>query len=98
MHAAITNGVTGEEIGLDPQGNLLGSLRQHLMDMASNHGVLTTVQNAAQLVLQTGWPLLLPTVEGRAKSLTDIVKDTGDKFFALVIVLYNVTYNHIFLF
>ncbi|EDV24531.1 uncharacterized protein TRIADDRAFT_56425 [Trichoplax adhaerens] len=77
LHAAITNGVPGIEIGLDPQGNLLGSLRQHLIDMASNHGVLTTVQNAAQLVLQTGWPLLLPIAEGRGRSLTDIIIDAG---------------------
>lgn len=52
---------------------LLQSLKQQVVSLASNKGVLKTVQAAAQGALSNGWVLLLPTPEERARALTELL-------------------------
>ncbi|XP_072868076.1 E3 ubiquitin-protein ligase HERC2-like isoform X2 [Chlorocebus sabaeus] len=52
---------------------LLNSLKQTVVTLASSAGVLSTVQSAAQSVLQSGWSVLLPTAEERARALSALL-------------------------
>ncbi|KAI8508669.1 E3 ubiquitin-protein ligase herc2, partial [Branchiostoma belcheri] len=58
---------------LQPGSPLLNSLKQRVVELASNTGVLGTVQTAAQATLQSGWLLLLPTAEERARALSALL-------------------------
>lgn len=73
MYAAICQGSSPESIGLLPGSALVDSLKQRLVALASNSGVIVTVQRAAQSVLLNGWSLLLPTAEERAKALSNLL-------------------------
>lgn len=73
LHAAITGNVEAEELGLGVGSKLLQSLKQQVVTLASNKGVLKTVQSAAQGALRSGWVLLLPTPEERARALTELL-------------------------
>jgi len=64
-------------LGLDPGSALVASLRQKVVTLASNPGVLTTIQQAAQAVLRCGWSILLPTGEERARALSVLLPATG---------------------
>uniref|UniRef100_A0A3B3QN49 E3 ubiquitin-protein ligase HERC2 n=1 Tax=Paramormyrops kingsleyae TaxID=1676925 RepID=A0A3B3QN49_9TELE len=77
LHSAISNQVDPEELGLGPGGALLGSLKQAVVTLASNAGVLCTVQTAAQAVLQSGWSVLLPTAEERARALSSLLPNSS---------------------
>jgi E3 ubiquitin-protein ligase HERC2 len=55
------------------------SLKQHVVELASNIGVLNTIQSAAQATLQAGWSILLPTADERAKTLSALLPSTGNK-------------------
>lgn len=77
LHSAISNQVDPEELGLGPGGALLASLKQAVVTLASNAGVLCTVQTAAQAVLQSGWSVLLPTAEERARALSSLLPNSG---------------------
>ncbi|XP_048589232.1 E3 ubiquitin-protein ligase HERC2 isoform X2 [Nematostella vectensis] len=79
LHAAITEDVVAAELGLGVGSKLLQSLKQQVVTLASNKGVLKTVQGAAQGALRSGWVLLLPTPEERAKALTELLTETGDR-------------------
>jgi hypothetical protein len=57
---------------------LLTSLKQHVVELASNIGVLNTIQSAAQATLQAGWSILLPTADERAKTLSALLPSTGN--------------------
>ena len=66
---------------------LLTSIKQKVVDLASNRGVLKTIQIAAQSCLKIGWSVLLPTAEERARALSALlpteiqafnVSSTGD--------------------
>jgi E3 ubiquitin-protein ligase HERC2 len=65
-------------VGLGPNTNLLTSLKQHVVELASNIGVLNTIQSAAQATLQAGWSILLPTADERAKTLSALLPSTGN--------------------
>jgi hypothetical protein len=65
-------------VGLGPSTNLLMSLKQHVVELASNIGVLNTIQSAAQATLQAGWSILLPTADERAKTLSALLPSTGN--------------------
>jgi hypothetical protein len=54
------------------------SLKQHVVELASNIGVLNTIQSAAQATLQAGWSILLPTADERAKTLSALLPSTGN--------------------
>lgn len=77
LHAAISNQVDPEELGLGLGSGLLNNLKQTVVTLASNAGVLNTVQAAAQAVLQSGWSVLLPTAEERARALSSLLPNTG---------------------
>ncbi|KAL1023407.1 hypothetical protein UPYG_G00040470 [Umbra pygmaea] len=77
LHAAISNQVNPDELGLGLGSGLLNSLKQAVVTLASNAGVLNTVQAAAQAVLQSGWSVLLPTAEERARALSSLLPNTA---------------------
>lgn len=66
-----------ECLGLGLGSILLNSLKQTVVTLASNAGVLNTVQSAAQAVLQSGWSVLLPTAEERARALSALLPSAG---------------------
>lgn len=72
-----------EELGLGLGSGLLNSLKQMVVTLASNAGVLNTVQSAAQAVLQSGWSVLLPTAEERARALSSLLPNTGKTYLPL---------------
>lgn len=87
LHAAITGSVSADDLGLGVGSKLLQSLKQQVVTLASNKGVLKTVQSAAQGALRNGWVLLLPTPEERARALTDLLIESKSKiecFFFLI--------------
>ena len=43
--------------------------------LAVSKGVLTTVKDAAKATLTSGWSLLLPTTEERAKTLSELLAE-----------------------
>ncbi len=67
-----------EELGLGLGSVLLNNLKQTVVVLASNAGVLNTVQAAAQAVLQSGWSVLLPTAEERARALSSLLPNAGE--------------------
>jgi len=73
LHAAISHQVDPEFLGLGLGSVLLNSLKQTVVALASSAGVLSTVQAAAQAVLQSGWSVLLPTAEERARALSALL-------------------------
>ncbi|KAG3262427.1 HECT and RLD domain containing E3 ubiquitin protein ligase 2, transcript variant X1 [Ictidomys tridecemlineatus] len=73
LHAAISHQVDPEFLGLGLGSVLLNSLKQTVVTLASSAGVLSTVQSAAQAVLQSGWSVLLPTAEERARALSALL-------------------------
>lgn len=77
LHAAISNQVDPEELGLGLGSGLLNNLKQTVVTLASSAGVLNTVQAAAQAVLQSGWSVLLPTAEERARALSSLLPNAG---------------------
>lgn len=77
LHAAISHQVDPEFLGLGLGSVLLSSLKQTVVALASSAGVLGTVQAAAQAVLQSGWSVLLPTAEERARALSALLPCTG---------------------
>ena len=56
---------------------MISSLKQRVVALASESMVISTVQSAAQAVLQNGWSMLLPTAEERAKALSALLPVSG---------------------
>ncbi|XP_063970630.1 E3 ubiquitin-protein ligase HERC2-like [Lytechinus pictus] len=77
LHVAISQSQDHEPLGLGPKSPLLSNLKQRIVELASKAGIITTVQNAAQATLQTGWSMLLPTAEERAKALSALLPSGG---------------------
>ncbi|XP_075446685.1 E3 ubiquitin-protein ligase HERC2 isoform X3 [Ascaphus truei] len=77
LHAAISHQADPECLGLGLGSVLLNSLKQTVVTLASNAGVLNTVQSAAQAVLQSGWSVLLPTAEERARALSALLPNAA---------------------
>ncbi|KAJ8297784.1 hypothetical protein KUTeg_024315 [Tegillarca granosa] len=73
LHAAISQNEKTESLGLGPGSPLVASLKQRVVSLASNVGVISTVQSAAQNALQSGWSILLPTAEERARALSSLL-------------------------
>ena len=55
---------------------LLTSIKNKVVDLASNANVLETIQKAAQECLQIGWMILLPTAEERARALSALLPNS----------------------
>ncbi|XP_071532835.1 E3 ubiquitin-protein ligase HERC2 isoform X2 [Panulirus ornatus] len=77
LHSSVQNHTEVDSVGLHVGSSLLGSLKQRVVNLASSSGVLPTIQAAAQATLQTGWSILLPTAEERAKALSSLLPSTG---------------------
>lgn len=60
-------------LGLTAGSPLVGSLKQLVVTLATNSGVVSSVQIAAQSCLNSGWLVLLPTAEERAKTLSELL-------------------------
>ncbi|KAK6172413.1 hypothetical protein SNE40_016067 [Patella caerulea] len=78
LRATVSQSETRDSLGLGPGSTLVNSLKQRVVSLASNSGVLETVQRSAQAALQSGWSLLLPTAEERARALSSLLA-TGSK-------------------
>ena len=70
LHAMITHNMDSKSVGLGNTSTLLNSIKQRCVNLASVSGILVTIQEAAQAVLKTGWSILLPTANERAKTLS----------------------------
>lgn len=70
--------------GLSPNSKLLASIKSKVVHLASSANILATVQTAAQAVLQAGWSVLLPTPNGRARTLSTLLLNSGK----------NIIFNH----
>uniref|UniRef100_A0A2C9K806 HECT-type E3 ubiquitin transferase n=1 Tax=Biomphalaria glabrata TaxID=6526 RepID=A0A2C9K806_BIOGL len=77
LHAAICQTEDIEHLGLKQGTALVESLKQRVVVLASNNGVISTVQKAAQTALQSGWSILLPTPEERARALSSLLASGG---------------------
>ncbi|KAJ8681467.1 hypothetical protein QAD02_017254 [Eretmocerus hayati] len=77
LHAMITHNVDGKSVGLGSGSSLLASIKQRCVSLASVSGIIATVQEAAQAVLQTGWSILLPTANERAKTLSGFLPNAN---------------------
>ncbi|XP_059157195.1 E3 ubiquitin-protein ligase HERC2-like isoform X2 [Physella acuta] len=77
LHAAICQAEDVEHLGLLQGTAMVESLKQRLVSLASNSGVITSIQKAAQAALQSGWSLLLPTPEERARALSSLLASGG---------------------
>ena len=73
FRAAINEEIDPSSLNLVSGSHLLTSLKQCIVQLACNEGVLESVQRAAQAVLQDGWVVLMPTVTERAKALTSLL-------------------------
>ncbi|XP_052077229.1 E3 ubiquitin-protein ligase HERC2-like isoform X2 [Mytilus californianus] len=73
LHAAISQTEFLDSLGLGIGSPLVTSLKQRVVSLASNQGVISTVQSAAQNALQSGWSILLPTAEERARALSSLL-------------------------
>lgn len=73
FRAAISEEVDPSSLNLVSGSHLLTSLKQCIVQLACNEGVLESVQRAAQSVLQDGWVILMPTVTERAEALSSLL-------------------------
>ena len=72
LYSVLTEGIPLEELGLC-ESPLLKSLKLCVVELARSPNVLPSVQRAAQVVLKTGWEVLLPTVPERANALLQLI-------------------------
>lgn len=79
LHSIICNNIDPKFIGIGPNSKLLTSLKSQVVYLASAVNILPTVQHAAQVALHTGWSVLLPTANGRARTLSSLLLNTGMK-------------------
>ena len=77
LHVAISQNENLEQLGLGTGSSLVTRLKKRVVSLASNSGVISTVQMAAQSTLQNGWSILLPTAEERARALSSLLSSGG---------------------
>ncbi|XP_066595212.1 E3 ubiquitin-protein ligase HERC2 [Prorops nasuta] len=77
LYTMITHNIDNKFVGLGSTP-LLNSLKQRCVSLASGAGILATIQEAAQAVLQTGWSILLPTANERAKTLSSFLLNSNN--------------------
>ncbi|CAH1128754.1 unnamed protein product [Ceutorhynchus assimilis] len=76
LHSIIGNNMDPKSFGLAPTGKLLASIKSKVVHLASSSNILPSVQASAQAVLQAGWSVLLPTPNGRARTLSALLLNT----------------------
>lgn len=64
-------------VGMGGGSHLHSSFKRLVVELASNSGVLDTIQAAAQATLQAGWSILLPTADERARTLSSLLSGSG---------------------
>ena len=74
----IQNNMEVSSLALQPGTNLLASLKRKVVELASNSGVLETVQESAQSVLEAAWMILLPTADERARALSHLLPSSAE--------------------
>ncbi|KAK0097381.1 hypothetical protein PV326_002182 [Microctonus aethiopoides] len=77
LHAMISHGIDPKSVGLGCT-SLHNSLKHRCVTLASEPGILATIQEAAQAVLQIGWSILLPTANERAKTLSTFLPNSNN--------------------
>lgn len=77
LHSIICNNLDPKKVGIGANSKLLNSLKSQVVYLASAANILPTVQYSAQVALQTGWSVLLPTANGRARTLSSLLLNTG---------------------
>ena len=70
FHAALVHRI---DVGLLDDAAVLTSLKRKVVELASNVGVLETIQRCAQQCLEVGWSLLIPTADERARALSTLL-------------------------
>ncbi|CAG9815802.1 unnamed protein product [Phaedon cochleariae] len=73
LHCIISNNLDTKPLGLGANSKLLASLKSQVVYLASAAKILPSVQSAAQAALQSGWSILLPTANGRARTLSSLL-------------------------
>lgn len=73
FYSIISNGVAPKAIGLGEGSRLLLNLKTRVLQLAGGSNILKTIQESAQLALQIGWPILLPSAGERASTLTSLL-------------------------
>jgi len=75
-------------LGLSTDSPLATSIHECVVRLASGHGVLSSVQNAAQSLLTVCWPILLPTTDERVVALSALIESTAVTAFTHIIISY----------
>lgn len=65
-------------VGMSGGSRLHTSFKCLVVELASNNGILETIQAAAQATLQAGWSILLPTADERARTLSSLLSGSGE--------------------
>ena len=69
-----------DSLGLSTNSSLVTSIRQCVVTLASDSGVVSSVQRLAQSLLSNCWSILLPTVDERVTALSallPLIANTG---------------------
>ncbi|CAB3375688.1 Hypothetical predicted protein [Cloeon dipterum] len=74
----IFHGISEASVGLSAGSHLLSLIKQRVVALASNRGVVKSVQKAAQNLLEAGWSILIPTADERASTLSNLLRNKGD--------------------
>jgi len=81
-------------LGLSADSALVSSIRQCVVKLASNTGVVSSVQTLAQSLLSNCWPILLPTTSERITALSallPLIANTG-----IIFIIMSPLRRHIF--
>ena len=73
MLAVRHHSVSLDAVNMAQGTGLLASIKKKVVELASNSGVLDTIQQAAQQVLEAAWMILLPTADERARALSTLL-------------------------
>ncbi|KAL1491483.1 hypothetical protein ABEB36_012074 [Hypothenemus hampei] len=76
LNSIINNNINLKTCALTQSDKLLASIKSKIVHLASSSNILPTIQAAAQAVLQIGWSVLLPTPNGRARTLSALLLNT----------------------
>ena len=88
LYKATSSQINPDILGLSHGSPLLTSLKDCVVRLAGNSGVLSSVQYAAQSVLRCGWNILLSTVSERASALSELLP-SGEGSYKIRICLAN---------
>ncbi|GAB1604494.1 E3 ubiquitin-protein ligase HERC2-like [Argonauta hians] len=75
LHTAIRQKMNTEDLGLQPGSPVVSRLKQRVVVLASTPGIISSIQTAAKAALKTGWSILLPTADERARALSNLLSN-----------------------